>query len=195
LWRLEARRTEELESGSTLGLLACQRGAGATTLAANLAVRASELQRGPVLLVETDPQRPRLAQRWRLPAGPGLSEVLAGDATLAECLREGPSGTRVLTPGSGAASGAWESSVINAFLTEARADHRLIVFDLPAADDLGPASLLARKLDQVVAVIRSEATDADVARRALATLVQEGTPLAGVVLNRFVDYMPNWLKR
>ncbi len=198
LWRLEARHAPESAKSTTLGLIGCERRVGVTTVAANLAVRASELQLGPVLLVETNATAPRLSKMWRLSAGPGLAQLLAGEASYADCVRPGPTpGLTVLPAGSlpRGATSSWEPGGVEALFAEACADHRLVVFDLPAADELQQALLLARQLDQVLLVVRSEATRQQRAERVADRLEEDGVPLSGAVLNRRRSYVPRWLER
>src|SRR5262245_49482858 len=90
LWRLQARQSTDSNDAMTLGITACERRAGATTVAASLALRAAELQLGPVLLVEANRRGSWLSKKWGLQEGPGLAQILAGEATYLECLQSGP---------------------------------------------------------------------------------------------------------
>src|SRR5262245_48104838 len=90
LWRLQARQAAEADRAMTLGLIGCERRVGVTTVAANLAIRASELMLGPVLLVEAAAGGSRLSRLWRLAPGPGLAQLLSGEAAYADCIQPGP---------------------------------------------------------------------------------------------------------
>jgi tyrosine-protein kinase Etk/Wzc len=198
LWRLQSRHVDEASVAATVGLTGCERRTGVTTLAANLAVRASELQLGPVLLVETDFERPRLRQQWRAAAGPGLAEMVAGEASMADCLRNGPvPGLHLLSAAGGKRheAPAWDVGAVDALLAEACADHSLVLFDLPPSEQLQHTVLLARRLDQVLLVVRAEHTQVPAAQRAADRLLEDGVPLVGAVLNRERSYLPRWLKR
>lgn len=198
LWRLQTRHVDEAAVAATVGLTGCEPRTGVTTLAANLAVRASELQLGPVLLIETDCQRPRLRRDWKAKSGPGLAELLAGEAEFAECLCSGPAPGLHLLPAAGSQrreTQAWDMGAVDALLAESCADHSLVLFDLPPAEQLQHTVLLARRLDQVLLVIRAEHTQASEAQRAADRLLEDGVPLVGAVLNRERSYLPRWLKR
>jgi tyrosine-protein kinase Etk/Wzc len=198
LWRLQARRKTSDDSGSTIGLIGCEDRAGSTTIAANLAVRASELSLGPVLLVETSRGGRSLAREWRLARGAGLAELLAGEASLAECLRPGPAAGLSVLPCGQLRAGeivAWEPGGVDALLAETAADHSLVIFDLPPASQMRQALMLARRLDQVIMVVRAEGTRKQDAARAASRLLDDGVPLAGAVLNRQRRYVPRWLHR
>jgi Mrp family chromosome partitioning ATPase len=198
LWRLQARQTPDAGRCVTLGLIGSERRVGVTTVATNLAVRASELQLGPVLLVETTPGKMGRNNLWSTDSGPGLAQLLAGDASYNECLRPGPGGDLSILPAG--ALGLGETSIlepgaIDALLAEACADHRLVVFDLPAAEELQQMLLLARQLDQVLLVLRSGSTRQRDVERVADRLIEDGVPLAGAVLNRQRSCVPSWLKR
>jgi tyrosine-protein kinase Etk/Wzc len=198
LWRLQSRHVDDAAVAATVGLTGCEPRTGVTTLAANLAVRAGELQLGPVLLVETDFEHPRLRQQWKASAGPGLAELLAGEASMADCLRNGPAPGLHLLPAAGARrreAPAWDIGAVDALLAESCADHSLVLFDLPPVERLQHTVLLARRLDQVLLVIRAEHTQVPEAQRAADRLLEDGVPLVGAVLNRERSYMPRWLKR
>jgi Mrp family chromosome partitioning ATPase len=198
LWRVEARQSADAGKSATLGLIGCQRRVGVTTVAGNLAVRASELQLGPVLLVETSPTRARLSREWRLPPGPGFAQYLSGEASYAECLRQGPAEELTVLPAGTLPRGEVslvEPGAIDALLAEACADNRLVIFDLPAADELQQLLLVAKQLDQALLVVRSDSTRERDAQKIADRLLEDGVPLSGAVLNRRRNYVPRWLQR
>jgi Mrp family chromosome partitioning ATPase len=198
LWRLQARQSADTGRAMTLGLIGCERRVGVTTVAANLAVRASELQLGPVLLVETNYAAPRFGRMWKLSAGPGLAQLLSGEASYGDCLRPGPGPDLAVLPAGAVPRGQtslWEQGGVEALLAEACTDYRLVVFDLPAADDLREMLLVAKQLDQVLLVVRSESTRQRYAEKVADRLVEDGVPLSGAVLNRQRTYVPRWLRR
>jgi Mrp family chromosome partitioning ATPase len=198
LWRLQSRQAAGDQIATTIGLIGCETGAGVTTIAANLAVRASELRLGPVLLVETNCEQPRLRTAWKLPPGPGLAEMLTGEAAFADCLCDGPAADLHVIPASAAKrreTPAWDPGALDALLAESCADHALVLFDLPSADQLQHAVLLARRLDQVLLVVRAEQSRGPATRRIADQLLDDGVPLAGAVLNRERKYVPRWLSR
>ena len=198
LWRLQARQSQSEAAAVTLGLTSCEHRAGVTTVATNLAVRASELQLGPVLLVETSASGTRHNILWTSNGGPGLAQFLAGNASYSECLRPGAARDLSILPAGELPKGATallEPGAINALLAEACADHRLVIFDLPPAGQLNQMLLLAKQLDQVLLVVRADATRKRDAGRLAERLLDDGVPLAGAVLNRSRKYVPRWLDR
>jgi tyrosine-protein kinase Etk/Wzc len=197
LWRLQSRQATA-SGAAMIGLIGSEARTGVTTIAANLAVRASELGLGPVLLVETNCERPRLATTWRLPAGPGLAELMSGEAAFADCLCNGPVIDLHVLPAAAAKrreAPFWDAGAVDALVAEACADHRIVLFDLPAADQLHQAVLLARRLDQVLLVVRAEQSRGTATQRAADRLLEDGVRLTGALLNRQRNYVPRWLNR
>jgi Mrp family chromosome partitioning ATPase len=198
LWRLQARQSADSNEGMTLGITACERRAGTTTVAASLALRAAELQLGPVLLVEANRRGSWLSKKWRLNEGPGLAQLLASEANYVDCLQAGPAPQlEVITAGpvDRGEVGLLEPGSVEAMLAEACADHRIVLFDLPAADELNQMLLVAKQLDQVLMVVRSDSTRKGDAERFGEQLLDDGAPLAGIVLNRQRNYIPRFLRR
>jgi Mrp family chromosome partitioning ATPase len=198
LWRLQARQAADANESMTLGITACERRAGTTTIAASLALRAAELQLGSILLVEGNRRGSWLAKKWKLSDRPGLAQLLAGEASYVECLQAGPAPQlEVITAGAGGRGevGVLEPGAVEALLAEACADHRIVLFDLPAADELNQMLLVAKQLDQVLMVVRSDSTRKGDAERFGEQLLDDGAPLAGIVLNRQRDYIPRFLRK
>lgn len=197
LWRLQARRGDDAGRLQTVGLIGCDALSGTTTVAANLAVCAADAGLGPVLLVETHRGSRPLAKAWSLGRGPGLADVVAGDAALAEALRPGPAPNLNVLPVGNLRRNevvAWEPNVLQAMLDETSAEHRLLVFDLPAANQLRQGLMLARRLDHLLLVVRAEVTRSGEALEAAQRLANDGLEPAGVVLNRSRQYVPRWMR-
>jgi Mrp family chromosome partitioning ATPase len=197
LWRLQSRQGASA-GPLTIGVIGCDHRAGVTTIAANLAVRAAELQFGPVLLVETDARRPRLAKLWNLGRGPGLAELLSGQDAYGACLCSGPvDDLSVLHAGKSrpAAEAVWTAEDVDALFAEACADHSLVFFDLPPARDLQKSLLVARRLDQALIVVRAESDRDAELKKCVDRLLDDGVPVAGAILNRKRSYVPSWLGR
>jgi len=198
LWRLQARQAADANESMTLGITACERRAGTTTVAASLALRAAELQLGPVLLVESNRRGSWLTKKWGLREGPGLAQLLAGEASYVECLQGGPAPQlEVITAGlvGRGEVGLLEPGAVEALMAEACADHRIVLFDLPAADELNQMLLVAKQLDQVLMVVRSDSTRKGDAERFGEQLLDDGAPFVGIVLNRQRNYIPRLLRR
>lgn len=82
-----------------------------------------------------------------------------------------------------------------AALQKFRSQFDLIVLDLPNANEsqLGPA--LARHADATVVVVEARRTRAPMARSLISTLSANGAQVSGVVLNKRVRTIPNFIYR
>ena len=53
--------------------------------------------------------------------------------------------------------------------------------------------MLARRLDEVLLVVRAERSRRQAIERVADRLIEDGLPMAGAVLNRRRTYLPRWL--
>ena len=198
LWRLQPQIDDNRGVGFLTGITSCDRGAGVSTVAANLAIRAADHHMQPVLLVDANAAHPQIARKFRLRNALGLSDVLAGQcsaqeaihATQIEGLEVMPLGTAGLMDRVGL-----DHQELEAMIDGFRESHDMIVFDLPEVSELRHMLLVARQLDAAILAIQSEATSHSVARRAASQLQADGVNLMGSVLTRQRQYIPKWLSR
>jgi len=199
LWRLQAKRaTLGTEQSVVIGFTGSGWKSGTTTVAANVAIRASEQQEGRVLLIEANWRSPKLRKAFQLTKGPGLFEVLAGEVSLQDCPQQGNRENLDVMLCGNLQSG--EEPWVNQqnlvwLLNEVRADYDLVVLDLPPAHCLGPLLQLTRNADGVLFVLRSESVHKKDAQRIVNQLVEDGVPMWGTVLNKHREYVPRWLKK
>ena len=160
-------------------------GEGVTTLAGNLAVALARSGRR-VLLVDANLRVPRVHEIFDLPAGPGLSEVLAGESTLAEAVHVIDGGSlRVLTAGDPPPDPVERltSSKATALLASIASEADVVVFDSPPVVPVADALFLSRQVGSVILTTRVGTTRKDRLLRAGDALHQVRAPLAGVVVN------------
>jgi tyrosine-protein kinase len=182
----------------TLLVASAAPGDGKTTVARHLAGAAAAMG-SRVLLLEADLRRPTLAQRFDVPAGHGLSDVLIGSATLDEAVQaielDEFSSARAkgrtldlliagaaLPPNPGELI---ESHAMKALLDRARATYDLVVIDTPPLTAVSDAFPLLSKVDGVIIVGRVGRNRRDIAERLHDTLRGAGAPLLGVIANGF----------
>lgn len=173
--RLAARRPLRVLAVTSAG-----RREGRTTTAANLALTAAREGRVTVL-VEADLRRPTLGRLLGLAPRPGVSDLLAGRASLAEALAQvGP--LSVLLAGSGGEDpGALlRGPTAPVLLEQLRAGHDLVVLDAPPALAFSDGDRLSGDADAALLVVRAGTTPRQVVRLALDAL---GDRAAGIVLN------------
>ncbi len=158
---------------------------GKSTVTANLAVTFAQ-QRLRVLLVDCDMRRSRLHVIFGTERLPGLTEVLARQATLEQAIRptdvEGlhllPAGT--LVPNVSELLG---SDRMKATLAELSSRYDLVLVDTPPVLAAADAEILGVQTDAALVVIRAGQTERQPAQYAVQQLRAIGARVVGGVLN------------
>ncbi len=171
----------------TLAMTSPMPGDGKSTIALNTAIALAELQ-PRVLLVDADMRRSTLHEKLRMLRGMGLSDILAGNATLEGVVRKTPhpgldvlsSGTRTPNP-----IALLRSQRCCKLMEEARRTYSMIVFDGTAINPVLDAAVLCGRVDGSVLVVSAGLTELRATRYSLKRLAAMGvTSLLGVVINR-----------
>jgi capsular exopolysaccharide synthesis family protein len=161
-------------------------GEGKTTVAANLAVLLAQVGRR-VILVDANLREPALHTAFGLGNERGLTDVLSGGvggSGLAQAT--GVPGLWLLTSGplSGDPTRLLEMPELAALMENLRAAYDAVIVDAPATIGLADAPAMARHADGILMVAASGKTARRDVTGALESLCANGTPVAGVVLNR-----------
>lgn len=161
-------------------------GDGKSTIACNLALT---LAAGgtTVVLVDGDLRRSMVAKTMGLPGGAGLSDVLAGRASLAEVLQRTPKSNNLLVLAAGSVPpnpsevlGSERMHTLIADLTK----HATVIIDAPPLLPVTDGAVLTHQADGALIVITMRKTTFDLLDKALDTLRKaRGRPL-GIVLNK-----------
>ena len=168
---------------------------GKSFIAANLAISFARHKAGRVLLIDGDMRRATLHKLFGCPQEPGLTEYLAGAASLTEIMQRPnpedpdaplPSGLASLTfiPAGIEHDKAADLSGNHRFdrLIEAASPHfDWIVVDSSPVNLVSDGVNLARSCDAVLLVARGGVTKFEVAQRAIAEL--KASKVLGIVLN------------
>jgi len=168
---------------------------GKSFVAANLAISFARHKSSRVLLIDGDMRRATLYKMLGAPEGPGLTEYLAGQATLPSIMqcakpsadgRPLPQGLASLCfiPGGHASDKAADLSGNRRFdrlIAEAAPHFDWIVVDSSPVNLVSDGVNLARACDGVLLVARGGTTKYEVAQRALAEL--KASNILGFVLN------------
>ena len=172
-------------------------GEGKTTLGIGLAVTiAQDFPDRRVLLVETDLQRPVLADDFDTHASPGLVDCLIGGESLQSACRPTFLENLNVVPSGGVADipgRPLRSSRMAAIVDAMRQSYDVIILDLPAILANSDAILLTDLADGVICVIRAGITPAALVNRAVEQI--EPSKLRGVVINGAASAVPGWLQR
>lgn len=161
-------------------------GDGKSTVAMGVTLLLHETQ-ARVLLIDGDLRRPSVHTLLNLPAGDGLSTLLAMPAPVKLSVVPGPlPGIDVLTAGPPLTVSAARlgSENMKSLIAQAKESYDWIIIDSPPSLGLPDASVLATLSDGVVIVCSGDKTP----RQALGAVTQQlrsvGASVLGVVLNR-----------
>lgn len=194
LWSNLALLRPNPDRGPSVVFGAPRRDAGTTLVAAAAALGLARNLRVEVTLVEADLREPSVAGYLGLSPGPGLSEVLLGEAELDGVLRSVPGcpWMRVLQGGRARESppGEFATAEARALIARLVGDGSYVVFDSPPILDHPESRVLLEYVDGLVLVLRARTTLTRDARRALELVEQVGVPVLGAVFNRYKSDMP-----
>jgi capsular exopolysaccharide synthesis family protein len=162
-------------------------GEGKTTTATNLALAYAEDRTHRTLLIGADLRRPSLSRFITPRPTIGLSQVLAGDASLDDALIEMSDSKLWVLPAGAASERAVEllqTQDLGNVMGELRRRFDRIVIDAPPTVPFTDAAVLASHADGALLVVRARTTTTPLIRRARQSL--SGTNVLGVVLNDVV---------
>ncbi|MBD0389924.1 MAG: polysaccharide biosynthesis tyrosine autokinase, partial [Nostoc sp. C3-bin3] len=157
---------------------------GKSFVAANLAVATAQMGRR-VLLIDADMRRPRQHEIWKQPNLMGLSNVLVGQATLAEAAKEAVINVELLTAGTMPPNPAalLDSQRMNALLKQAAQDYDCIIIDTPPLSILADASIVGKMADGMLLIARPGVVNSAAAKATKALLEHSRVPMLGMVVN------------
>ena len=172
----------------TLSIVSATRGDGRTLAAVNLAVMLAADPRYSVLLCDLDLRSPGIAPLFGFGVDKGVDDVIAGHATVAECLVH-PAGydRLVLLPARAPLPRSSEylaSAATVSLVAELRDRYpdRILIFDLPPVLLADDALAFTPLTDCALMVVSEGATRREDVARTLEIL--QHTPVVGTLLNR-----------
>jgi protein-tyrosine kinase len=171
-------------------------GEGKSFVSANLAISLARRKQNRVLLIDGDMRRSSLHKLLGTPSEPGLTDYLAGSASMFEVMQraqtsEGmPSALSSLTfiAGGGDADNAADLSSNSRFkelIAQASAFFDWIIVDSSPVNVIADGVNLAHSCDGVLLVARGGVTKFETAQRALSQL--KASKVLGIVLNAVSD--------
>ncbi len=181
-------------------ITSCRRGEGKSTVTLNLARGLAAVAGLKVLLIDANGDAPCLHRVLAMQASPGLTDLLAGGASLGEILRYarnyrffwiafGSQKYGRLAPFTGPRNRA-----LCRFVAALRSKFDYILIDSPALAGPSDPLLLAGAADGCVLVVACEQTPPEMVRVAEEKLQQGRVHSLGVVLNRQLNNQPAFLE-
>lgn len=155
---------------------------GKTSMCTNLALAVAEKNRR-VLLIDADLRRPMVADRLGLLGAAGLTTVLVGGAEFEDVIQPYSADVDVLASGEipPNPSQLLDSNAMQRLLDRARAEYDFIVIDSPPILPVVDASVLARRTDGMILVVRLGTAKRTSLQRAAGEVRALGADLLGSV--------------
>ena len=160
------------------------KGDGKSITCANLALTMAQEFSRNVAVIDADLRQSTLHRLFGLPQGPGLAEVLAGEAALDDVLVLLPDYGLTVLPAGGTPAQPTEllgSAAMRRVLDALRSRFDRVLVDSPPALPLADVGVLSALTDGMLVVVRAGITPKPHIERALSFC--DSTRLAGLVLN------------
>lgn len=161
-------------------------GAGKSTTSVNLAVAFAQ-EGKKVLLIDADMRNPTQHFYFLKSNRTGLSNALAGQAPLEQCLHDTYIDNLTLLPSGVIPPNPAEmlaSNRMNQMLSELKEQFEMIIIDSPPVLAVTDAQILASKSDGVLCVLRAGKVKRQMAQKMLERLNYVGANILGVLLNK-----------
>lgn len=161
-------------------------GEGKTTVAQNLAFALMQMEK--VLLIDADMRRPSVGKNFGLPPyQPGLSNLIEGSNSLAECLyHEEESGLDVI-PAGAVPPNPQELLASPRFaqvLKELTDKYDRVILDTASTQAVSDTLVISRHTDFTLYVVKAGSTRQKIIANGIGRLLQIGAKIDGVVLNQ-----------
>lgn len=161
-------------------------GEGKSTVASNLAVTLAASGQ-PVVIVDGDLRKPTVAKTFELVEGAGLTDVLAGRATIDDVVQTWDDTPNLLVISAGRIppnpSELLGSNAMRELLAEL-SKSAYVIIDAPPLVPVADASILARAADGILITVNANSTRIDLVEKALANLERVKIKPLGLILNR-----------
>ena len=158
---------------------------GKSTTCANLAIAFAQMG-DRVVIIDADMRKPRVHKYFNIKNKKGLSNVLGGFETLANCINHCEAlGLDVITAGNIPPNPAelLSSGEMDALLQTLKGKYDYIFIDTPPINIVTDAAILSKKVSGVVLVVRHNITNKDTVERSIKTLEFAGAKVLGFILN------------
>ena len=178
-----------------LAFTSAQSGEGKTTTAVNAALALGKGGRNRVVLVDADLRRPGVAQMLGLRANKGLADIVAGHASVDDCLwRFGADELYVLPAGTPPEdlAGTLYDPRLGDLMAVLKQRFDFVIVDVPPVLPLADVPTLSRDLDGAILVVQANHTPKELVNAAIDALY--GVTVHGLVLNEVDERVASLLR-
>lgn len=158
---------------------------GKTTVAMNLAHSLSHL--GETILVEADLRRPMVKKNMGLVKQVGLTSLMSGEASFAECVTvdKGSGKLHILASGMIPPNPLelLSSEKFDILLSKLKSKYKFVIVDCAPVMAVSDALILSQKVDGVLFVLKNETTPSQLIESAVTRLRRSSAKIIGVAMN------------
>jgi capsular exopolysaccharide synthesis family protein len=158
---------------------------GKSVTTANLAVAMAEVRHINVLAVDCDFRGSSLSEFFAIPNSPGLADVLAGRATLAEAIAKTPVGNLFVLP-AGQCQDRNPTELLNSPMAarafdQIRERHHYVLVDTPPVQRLSDVGVIGALCSGILMVVRMHKTPSPLVRQSLHWLQSNNLNVVGCI--------------
>lgn len=153
---------------------------------------------GPVLLIDANILHPNLHLEFNVPAAPGLKDFLRGKAVLSDVIYKIGSSSIYLIPNGNSMTfdrANVEPQKYSALFSQLGNRFQFIFIDSPPLLESSTALAIAAIADSTFLVIQAQRTRLEVVEKAKNYLNSNKCAIGGVILNRVLQPIPDWVYR
>jgi receptor protein-tyrosine kinase len=182
--RTRLNQLQAAQSLRTLVVTSASPAEGKSFTAANLAITQAQLAGKRVLLTDFDFRRPNIHEAFQIDCSPGITDYLAGHATLGDIIQKVAGLNLYVMTAGGSVPNPLELLNLEEcknLIDQVRDRFDWVILDTPPLLSDADANLLASMCDGAIVVVRIGATTFDAVARAIPTLSENN--VLGVVVN------------
>lgn len=196
LMKISAFQSDNKIGSLCLGVTSCDRKAGVSTLAHNLAVNAGSVGLNGALVLDANHVEPTQHELFKINRGPGLVDHLVRGEPIDNCLRSFNNGqiSLMMWGSNRVPLSAVSPLKLDGFFSELRTRYQMIVIDLPIIRDSEFETSLASHTDGILLVLDGNRTKQRAVKRCIKNLQQQNANIIGTIMNRYQSPVPKWLK-
>ncbi len=158
---------------------------GKSVTTANLGVVMAEVRHMNVLVMDCDFRQGSISKLYKMPNSPGLSDVLAGRATLDSAVQRTPLGNLYMLPGGTCheinSTELLNSTTASRLFEEVRERYHYILVDTPPVQCLSDVGVIGALCSGLVMVVRMNKTASHVVRQSMHWLQQNNLQVLGCI--------------